>query len=330
MRVKHLAQKNKMTKGKTANAVTSWVPSVFTQKDLEKAQANGLISDDDQVIFPSTERIPKPKSGFQVMFFAFLLRGLSLPAHEFLRWLLFVYSVQLHQLTPNSILHIAYFITLCESFLRIDPHFLLWRSLFWLRSSVSLSKKPELGGAVISFHAESYYLEFSMAASVQGWRTKWFYIKDRKFSSSDEYGISPFDASQELKKFASWDSPPNDAEMEEVKPLLARIQELKGGRGGALSGTQLMAFFLQCRIQPLQHRLSKLWTFSGLEDPSRVSEDLMEKKDLDKRVRALTTLTKDHEVADLAANYFDSEHPLPAVCFTFFICLVFLLSLFAL
>jgi hypothetical protein len=121
-----------------------------------------------------------------------------------------------------------------------------------------------------------------------------------------------------------------EAEMEEIKPLLARIQELKSGRGGALSGTQLMAFFLQRRVQPLQHRLSKLWTFSGLEDPSRVSEYLMEKKDLDKRVRALTTLTKDHEVADLATSYFDSEHPLSAVCFTFFIRLVFLLLLFAL
>jgi hypothetical protein len=215
-------------------------------------------------------------------------------------------------------------------FLGIDPHFLLWRSIFWLRPSVSLSKKPELGGAIISVHAESQYLEFSMAASVQGWRTKWFYIKDRKVSSADKYGIAPFDASQELKKLSSWDSPPTEAEMEEIKPLLAWIQELKGDRGGALSGTQLMAFFLQRRIQPLQHRLSKLWTFSGLEDPSRVSEHLMEKKDLDKRVRALTTLTKDHEVADLAASYFDFEHPLPAVRFTVFISLVFLLSLFAL
>jgi hypothetical protein len=179
------------------------------------------------------------------MFFAFLLRGLSLPAHEFLRGLLFVYGVQLHQLTPNSILHIACFITLCESFLGIDPHFLLWRSLFRLCPSVSLSNKPELGGACISVRAESQYLEFSMAASVQGWRTKWFYIKDQKISSSDKYGIAPFDASQELKKLASWDSPPTEAEMEEIKPLLARIQELKGGRGGALSGTQLMAFFLQ-------------------------------------------------------------------------------------
>jgi hypothetical protein len=245
MRVKHLAQKNKMGKASTASSATSWVPSVFQQKDLDKAYADGLISADDQVIFPSTERIPKLQSGFWVMFFAFLLRGLSLPAHEFLRGLLFVYGVQLHQLTPSSILHIGCFITLCESFLGIEPHFLLWKFLFRLHPSVALSKKPELGGAVVSIRAESQYLEFSMAASVQGWRTKWFYIKDRKVSSSDQYDIAPFDASQEVKKLASWDSPPTKAEMEEIKPLLAHIQELKSGRGGALSGTQLMAFFLQ-------------------------------------------------------------------------------------
>jgi hypothetical protein len=74
--------------------------------------------------------------------------------------------VQLHQLTPNSILHIAGFVTLCESFLGIEPHFLLWRSIFWLRPSVSLSNKPELGGAVFSVRAEAQYLEFSMSASV--------------------------------------------------------------------------------------------------------------------------------------------------------------------
>jgi hypothetical protein len=314
MRMKHLAEKNKMVKGKTANTTMSWVPSIFMQKDLDKAKADGLISDGDSIIFPGTEWIPKPKSGFWVMFLAFLLRGLSLPAHEFLRGLLYVYGVQLHQLTPNSILLIACFVTLCESFLGIEPHFLLWRSLFRLCPSVSLSKKPKLGGAIFSVHAESQYLEFSMAVSVQGWRTKWFYIKDCKVSFSDEYGLAPFDASQELKKLTLWDLPPIDAKMEEIKPLLTRIQALKGGRGGALSGTQLMAFFLQRRVQPLQHRLSKLSTFSGLGDSSRVSEDLMEKKDLDRQVRALTTLTKDHEITELDANNFDSEHPWPAVC----------------
>jgi hypothetical protein len=121
MRMKHQAQKHKMTKG--TNVATSWVPSTFTQKELEKARADGLISNDDEVIFPSAERIPKSRGGFWVMFFAYLLRGLSLPAHEFLRGFLFVYGVQLHQLTPNSILHIACFRILCESFLGIDPPF---------------------------------------------------------------------------------------------------------------------------------------------------------------------------------------------------------------
>jgi hypothetical protein len=121
-----------------------------------------------------------------------------------------------------------------------------------------LSNKPELGGAVVSVCAEAQYLEFSMSASVQGWRTKWFYIKDHKASSNDEYGLALFDASKELKKLSSWDSAPTNAEMEAIVPLLTHIQALKGGKGGALSGIQLMAFFVQRRVQPLQHRLSKL------------------------------------------------------------------------
>jgi hypothetical protein len=94
------------------------------------------------------------------MLLSFLFRGLSLPAHEFLHGLLFVYGVQLHQLTPNSILHIACFVTLCESFLGIEPHFLLWRSIFLAPPSVALTKKPELGGAVISVRAEAQTLIF--------------------------------------------------------------------------------------------------------------------------------------------------------------------------
>jgi hypothetical protein len=78
-----------------------------------------------------------------------------------------------------------------------------------------------------------------MAASVQGWRKKWYYIKDQKNSSSDHYGIAPFDANKELKKLSSWDSPPMEAEMEDIKPLLARIQILKSASGGALSVTRV-------------------------------------------------------------------------------------------
>jgi hypothetical protein len=128
-----------------------------------------------------------------------------------------------------------------------------------------------------------------MAVSVQGWRKKWFYIKDQKAASSDDFGIAPFDAKKSLTKLTSLDSPPTEAEVENIKPLPTRIQSLKSAAGGGLTGTQLMAFFLQRCIQPLQAHVSKLWSYSRSDDPSRVSKKDPEKKDLDKRVRSLTT-----------------------------------------
>jgi hypothetical protein len=76
-----------------------------------KAEKEGFLPESMAVIFPRDEAIPRLPVGYLVMFLAFLLRGLSLSAHEFLCGLLFVYGVQLHQLMPNSILHIAYFLS---------------------------------------------------------------------------------------------------------------------------------------------------------------------------------------------------------------------------
>jgi hypothetical protein len=211
--------------------VLNWVPSSFEESDLKKAKKDGFLPEVVLIVFPGDERVPSPLKGYRVMFLAFLLCGLSLPAHEFLRGLLFVYGVQLHQLTPNSILHIACFITLCESFLGIDPHWVLWKFLFRLHPSVSLDKKPELGGAVVSVRSESHYLDFNMAASVQGWRKKWFYIKEQKATASDQYGLPTFDANQNMTKLTTWDAPPSEAEVEAIKPLLTRIQRLKSAVG---------------------------------------------------------------------------------------------------
>ena len=44
--------------------------------------------------------------------------------------LLFFYGLRLHDLTPEGILHIRTFITLCKAFLGIAPHFTLWRWVF--------------------------------------------------------------------------------------------------------------------------------------------------------------------------------------------------------
>jgi hypothetical protein len=48
-----------------------------------------------------------------------------------------------------------------------------------------------------------------------------------------------------------------------------------------------------------------------------VSEEEIDKKDLDKGVRALTTLAKGDEIPVLTADFFDSEHPLSVVMCSF-------------
>jgi hypothetical protein len=108
-------------------------------------------------VFPGDKVIPRPTEGFCLMFLSFLLCGLSLPAHEFLRGLPFVYGVQLHQLTPNSILHVAFFITICEVFLGIDPHWVLWKQIFYLRHNASKEEIHDMGGAIICVRSDAQY-----------------------------------------------------------------------------------------------------------------------------------------------------------------------------
>jgi hypothetical protein len=122
--------------------------------------------------------------------------------------------------------------------------------------------------------------------------------------------MGPFDISKGLTKLTSWDALPSDAEVENIKQLLARIQEIKNAMGSRLIGTHLMVFFLQRHIQLLQAQLSKLWTYSVSNDPSRVSSQDPKKKDLNKRVRSLTTLTAKNRSSCVSGHYLRHHAPL--------------------
>jgi hypothetical protein len=114
-------------KAKTADADTpavgNSVQTKVQEKELSSAEKIGILKNDPaETLAAGPEIIPRPPAGFRVLFLAFLLRGLSLPPHPFLRCLLFSYGIQLHDLNPNTILHIACFIMLCECFLGIETH----------------------------------------------------------------------------------------------------------------------------------------------------------------------------------------------------------------
>jgi hypothetical protein len=122
----------KKTKTKAADVdaptVGNWVQAKFLEKDWQNATKIVILKNNPaEVQIDRPEIIPRPPARFRVLFLAFLLRGFSFPPHPFLRGLLFAYGIQLHDLNPNTILHIACFITLCECFLGIEPHWALWR-----------------------------------------------------------------------------------------------------------------------------------------------------------------------------------------------------------
>ena len=87
------------------------------------------------------EAVPTPPPGYVVSFVSFHERGFALPANRFFRGLLHEYGVQLHHLNPNGIQHIATFVAICEGYLRMPPHFSLWRHFFTMMLLAPTAKR---------------------------------------------------------------------------------------------------------------------------------------------------------------------------------------------
>ncbi|KAK1663777.1 hypothetical protein QYE76_051936 [Lolium multiflorum] len=221
----------------------------------------------------------------------------------------FIYGIQLHQLTSNSLLHISIFVTLYECF-GIHPHWGLWKRIFYLRCNNSKNTIYNVGGVCIYIWPEVGYFDVKFADSVQGWRKKWLCVKD-EYSATQDYGLAPFDSSEDIQRRKSWDAEATAEEKATTGAMIAHIQELQNTEGAELSGMQITAHFLRIRVQPLQARKNPRWMYSGAEDAERVSDDLP-LKDLEKLVRHFTSLSKNNEVpSSCRAEPSSGDHALP-------------------
>jgi hypothetical protein len=72
---------------------------------------------------PKDPTSPAPVQGYVVASVAFYGQGFSAPSHQLLCSLLQHYNLELYNLTLSGILHIVVFVTLCEAYMGIDPHF---------------------------------------------------------------------------------------------------------------------------------------------------------------------------------------------------------------
>lgn len=200
-----------------------------------------------------------------VTFALFVERGFAVPSSAFFRGILEFYSLQLVHLDPNSVLHIAIFVHLCEAFLGIQPHFNLFRQIFHLEPQPSRERMNVIGGAsfLIREQYSDRYLQYSFVDSFSDWKERWFYIDDHEPSLPKVTGYPP-------RYNSRWLNQPIDSERDQVDELLARIDVLKEK---GLTGAVVAASFLKRRVQPLQLRQTWGYEYSGRSDPSRMSPD---------------------------------------------------------
>ncbi|KAK1693596.1 hypothetical protein QYE76_010293 [Lolium multiflorum] len=287
-----------------------WERSKISTQDINMLKKLGISKKPKALCFPSEESYPTPPMGYRVSFVDHLIRGLSAPIHPFLRGLLFIYGLQLHHLTPNSILHISIFITLCEAFLGVQPNWALWKRIFFCRRNGSPNVAYNIGGVVISVRSTVDYFDVKLPDSVQGWRKKWLYIQEENHGCAED-NIPPFDGAEKIFRRHSWDAEATDEEKASTEALMARIHELQNTRGKELSGIQITAYFLRTRVQPLQARKYPLWKYAGEKDEDRLSVDL-EVKDLEKLVRKISSLSKKDPVpSSCRVKPFSAANPLP-------------------
>jgi hypothetical protein len=114
--------------------MAEWGLFGITEAEIRRMEEDGLASKEVLAMGwhpPSVNELASmPEDEEVISFTAFHRVGLGLPLHPFAWGLLFFYGLYRHDLTPEGVLHIVTFVTLCEAFLGIAPHFTLWRWVF--------------------------------------------------------------------------------------------------------------------------------------------------------------------------------------------------------
>ena len=107
-----------------------------------------------------------------VVFRDFVKRGLALPVSEFFCALLQFWGIQLHHLTPQSILHLSIFTHFCEAFLGIFPHFHLFQHFFFLVPVSNATNPTVVEGCELVLRPETRgeYLAYDLAGKGAQWK----------------------------------------------------------------------------------------------------------------------------------------------------------------
>jgi hypothetical protein len=147
---------------------------MVTQGHLQNLTKQGFMTEAELTacLVPEDPAFPMSVEGYVVSFVAFYKRRFGMPSHWFLHSLLQYYGLELHNLTPSRVLHIAAFISLCEAYLGIDLEFDLWNYFFRVRHPYDPNAELIASSGVVfddkSEHGVDPYSDITMSTSMKG------------------------------------------------------------------------------------------------------------------------------------------------------------------
>jgi len=113
-----------------------------------------------------------------ILFRDFVECGLAIPVSGSFHALLHFWVIQLHNLTPQSILHLSIFTHFCEAFLGIFLHFHLFQHFFILVPIPNATKPAVVGGCelILRLETQDEYLSYKLAGKGVEWKSFWFHV----------------------------------------------------------------------------------------------------------------------------------------------------------
>jgi hypothetical protein len=267
-----------------------WPFSTVTADDLEALVADGLLrplSGDSQLewMAPPSGAAPSPPPGYVLSFVSFHERGFGVPASRFMRAILHVYGVELHNLSPNSIAQAAIFAAVCEGFLGIAPHRDLWTHLFSAELFASTTGERRVrmavraGGCILQLRQAwvQQYIPAILASSNKGWQRRWFYLRN------DDGRLPSFSQRAVTAAGGNWRYGAPCEKQKNLQPLSKALEEL---REGGLTAAGVVAAIHRRRVLPLTERRLPLWEMTpGVDlEGLQMSSDPLPADDLHRRV----------------------------------------------
>ncbi|KAK3161144.1 hypothetical protein QOZ80_1BG0072680 [Eleusine coracana subsp. coracana] len=236
--------------------------SSLSLADMNKMMLDGVLPEEARIDWKvPRESCPIPIHQQIIVFCSFFEHGFGVPCCSFLCGLHFFFGIELVNLNPNSILHIAIFVYLCEAFLGVLPHFDLFRHLFVLRPLPTTENQVAIGGIGVQLRKKEVYINIPLKTENKNWKDEWFYCDNPPPVLADFTGAKAIPQ-------AHWTERP-DPTNPQVVALLKKIADLKAE---GVDGIIVAKSFIIRRVQPQKLQCHPAWDYVN-EDETREVPD---------------------------------------------------------